>query len=289
MLLEEITPFLRIANFSRMTAQGQFNDQWLRFPDVRLFYILAGKGEILLKNGVFPLHRGSIVLIPAGTEYMWHVDAVDHYAINFDYTQHFSSCQRAFHSMLNPECAMRSRPEILEKIVFEDAVELNTPLYLRNAISLEESFRSLTTEFHLHDAYSALLLSTLLKSLLIRIVQKKKNDIFLQEDQTSLLIRQVIEFITRHFDQNISNVRIAEEFSFNPSYLNRVFCQYTGVRMHEFLLHYRLDYAMELLSDHQLSVEEIAQLSGFRSISHFSKTFKKRLGKNPTEFREKKS
>ena len=56
--------------------------------------------------------------------------------------------------------------------------------------------------------------------------------------------------------------------------------------IHAFLLEQRLVLAMEKLKTETTSVGEIALSCGFTDIPHFTKIFKKHVGKTPGEYRK---
>jgi len=51
----------------------------------------------------------------------------------------------------------------------------------------------------------------------------------------------------------------------------------------DFIKMVRLDYALELLKNHNYSVTEVSEQCGFSSIGYFSTVFKKHFGKTPNE------
>ena len=85
----------------------------------------------------------------------------------------------------------------------------------------------------------------------------------------------------------MTNEIIGDYFHFNPSYLNRIFKENTGDTLHNFLVRYRINLAMDLLHTTNLPVNEVASTVGFSDIPHFIKSFKKSTGKTPGEYRLK--
>jgi AraC-like DNA-binding protein len=59
----------------------------------------------------------------------------------------------------------------------------------------------------------------------------------------------------------------------------------TGSSLHQYLLNYRISMAIELIESTYGSITDIAYQVGFKDISHFSKYFKKKTGRAPSEFR----
>ena len=150
---------------------------------------------------------------------------------------------------------------------------------------LEETFRFIITEFYLNTEFCKPLISATLKALILRILSEKRGNTA-KKDNNPDRIRSIIEYIALNYDKEITNTKIAEEFCYNPSYINRVFRENTGMGIHKFLINYRINSAIELLSNKNLSVFAVALSVGFTDISHFSKMFKKKTGKSPADYRK---
>lgn len=58
----------------------------------------------------------------------------------------------------------------------------------------------------------------------------------------------------------------------------------TGQTPAVFFRTYKLNRAAELIKEHRYTISEISDLTGFSSLSHFSRSFKKQFGTNPTSF-----
>lgn len=284
MLLKEIYPFVRQAVIGRLTSDNTRNTYThLKARDYRIFYIVSGSGEMVISGQSYPLSPCTIILLPSGTEYMWKVSYISYYAINFDYTHNFSHLNKTFHTSLSKGF---SDVDILEKICFYDALLLNDTVFIQNGSALENTFKMLVTEFHLGGELCDEVVSHIAKALILQIVRIKNSNFLAISSKNESLIANIIEYITSNYHKNINNEKIALKFNFNPSYLNRIFRQQTGISMHKFLLNYRINTAMEMMSNHNITLEEIASLTGFSSLSHFSKTFKKITGIPPSNQRQ---
>jgi signal transduction histidine kinase/DNA-binding response OmpR family regulator/ligand-binding sensor domain-containing protein len=58
----------------------------------------------------------------------------------------------------------------------------------------------------------------------------------------------------------------------------------TGINPNTFFKTYKLNRAAELLAEGKMNISEIADLTGFSTLSHFSASFKKQFGKSPSEW-----
>lgn len=58
----------------------------------------------------------------------------------------------------------------------------------------------------------------------------------------------------------------------------------TGEPPSVFFKTYKLNRAAELIREHRYTLSEISDMTGFSSLSHFSRSFKKQFGVPPTSF-----
>ncbi|WP_186754145.1 two-component regulator propeller domain-containing protein [Echinicola salinicaeni] len=82
------------------------------------------------------------------------------------------------------------------------------------------------------------------------------------------------------FDVNM----LCKELGTSRTQLYRKFKGHEGETVSSFIKEIKLNRAHQLLSKGELSIAEVHQLSGFKSASHFSKSFQSRYGKTPSDF-----
>ena len=97
-------------------------------------------------------------------------------------------------------------------------------------------------------------------------------------------INQIIE--ERYCELDCSVVTIAQEVGLSTTYIGRIYKHYSFKTISESISAARMEHARRLLrDDRRMSVEQVAQRSGFSSSSYFSKTFRKENGMTPNEYR----
>lgn len=102
-------------------------------------------------------------------------------------------------------------------------------------------------------------------------------------------VRIVKDYVEAHLHEKISLSTMAGQIRMSPYHFGRLFKQSTGLSPHQYLMEQRILKAKELLADHRLTIAEISQWSGFNSRAHFTTTFRKRVGKTPSEYRLKET
>lgn len=97
---------------------------------------------------------------------------------------------------------------------------------------------------------------------------------------------KIAGYMREHYNENISVDALAEAAHLSKYHFIRRFKKYYGSTPHEYMVLCRIDNAKNLLINTETTIEEIAEICGFSSLSAFSLCFKNSVGINPTEFRK---
>jgi YesN/AraC family two-component response regulator len=98
-------------------------------------------------------------------------------------------------------------------------------------------------------------------------------------------IEKGLVFMQDHFAEAITLADVAREAGLSRFHFCRLFHHETGLPFHEYLHHLRVTHAKALLANHRLSVTEVAYTVGFNDLSHFDRTFRRKVGRSPSEYR----
>lgn len=100
-------------------------------------------------------------------------------------------------------------------------------------------------------------------------------------------IAKIISFLNDHYKEQLRIETIAAEISMNTSAFCRYFREKTGKSCIEYIQDLRIGHACRLLIETSHDIFQISIECGFNTICHFNKTFKKRTGISPSEYRNK--
>lgn len=95
----------------------------------------------------------------------------------------------------------------------------------------------------------------------------------------------ITDYINAHFAEDLRLEDISSLAGFSKYHFSRLFRQYTDASFYKYLNKKRIEHAKTLLLDPQLTVTEVATLSGFSSLSAFLRMFKQLNKCTPREFR----
>ncbi|WP_197046765.1 AraC family transcriptional regulator [Oceanobacillus salinisoli] len=96
----------------------------------------------------------------------------------------------------------------------------------------------------------------------------------------------IAEYIQENYMNRITIDSIAAALNISKSYVSHVFKEMTGFTIMEYVMGSRLTQAKYLLeAEPRKALKEIANESGFESVSHFSRYFKSKVGVTAKEYR----
>ena len=98
-------------------------------------------------------------------------------------------------------------------------------------------------------------------------------------------VRKVIEFISKNYSGKISISDIASYIGLDRSYLYVIFNRFMNISPQNFLINYRVERAVDLMQNPELTIGDISRSVGYEDPFQFSKIFKKIKGVSPSEFR----
>lgn len=98
------------------------------------------------------------------------------------------------------------------------------------------------------------------------------------------IMHLVIPYMQQHFMEDINIEDMARQFGYSKSRLTHLFQEQLHMTFTKFLNALRCRYAATLLRSQEYTVVDIAEMSGFSSVSTFYRVFKRIYGLAPLEY-----
>lgn len=101
----------------------------------------------------------------------------------------------------------------------------------------------------------------------------------------SELSQEIIRYLERNCDREVSLQEIADQLGFNKNYICAVFKRDSGMTIGSCQTAIRIRRAAELISFSDMSLSQVAAATGFVNPSHFNRIFKKVVKISPGQYR----
>ena len=114
----------------------------------------------------------------------------------------------------------------------------------------------------------------------------QKRPVIVRGALAPLQQRLATQMLRERLIEGVSINELAEACGLSAGALARGFKKSTGVSPHQWLLSRRVDLALDLMADTDVSLAEIAFNAGFSDQSHFSRVFTQKMGLAPGAWRK---
>lgn len=102
-------------------------------------------------------------------------------------------------------------------------------------------------------------------------------------------LQKAVAYIHTNLDQNISIRQLASQIHVSKNLLYRRFHQKFGCTIGEYINKKRVEQSLDLLSNTNMTMEEISQFVGFSSASYYTRNFKKQMGITPLKYKKQRN
>ena len=101
---------------------------------------------------------------------------------------------------------------------------------------------------------------------------------------SSLVLNKAASYIAANIRDPLRISQVSHVCGVSESYLYKVFSSALGLSPKEYILNCKMEYAIQLLKENNMTVTQIARELGFSNPNHFSNAFFKVTGKRPSEY-----
>ncbi len=108
-----------------------------------------------------------------------------------------------------------------------------------------------------------------------------------QPAKENLVIRELVDYITEHYQEDISLDHLASMVGLSKEYMCTIFKKEMGETIIHFLTVIRIGHAKMFLKEYpEKHAVEIGRMCGYESPSYFGKVFKQVVGMSPEQYRK---
>lgn len=115
---------------------------------------------------------------------------------------------------------------------------------------------------------------------------RKSSAHTVSEGKNIVRLKRMISYLQTHYREKITLEQLAAEINICPGECCRFFKKHMQQSIFDYLLDYRIQQSLPLLSG-DCSVTEAGEQCGFSSAAYFTKVFRQRMGCSPKEYRKR--
>ena len=131
-----------------------------------------------------------------------------------------------------------------------------------------------------------LLLSRACNDTVVALLQRHMSAFETIRKESRFDLESIDRYIDRHLSQKISVAQLAGSVFLGESQFHNLFKEQMGITPHQYVLGKRIDMAKQLIQQGQLSLGQVAELTGFSGQSTFTHTFTRLQGLSPSQYKK---
>lgn len=278
-------------NFSLLNVDYvKLNEKWnynsVISPYFRIYYIDAGEGFVSTKQEKIKLEQGYLYIIPSFT--LCHLSCDSFLS---QYFLHFfeESAENLSLFELNRK-VIKIKAKEIDIVNFKRLLQINPgrginrsdnpSVYEKNTFYKDYQELNNNVNDSVYFETQGILLQMISRFLNAQIFKTKNSDPIPSK------ILEAVRYIQINLKDNITVNQLANRANLQKDYFSRLFFKYTGQRPLTYLHEKRIEHAQYLIATTALTFNEIAEKTGFESLPHFSKIFKKITSLAPNQYRK---
>lgn len=264
--------YIDIQHYSK--AGESFQTHW--HEHFEFIYVLNGVLSVTCNSEVITAEKGeTLILNPYDIHYYQSLtNDVDYYCILFD----LSILKSIYIDSIDLEFIT---PLINNQIIFENKMKYQK--------SLEINLSNLHYEYHNQKTAYKLAIKAHLYDLIVFLY--RNNNYHVVKDESGVnsksnltLVKDILTYLHLNFSEDINIENLASEFNLSYHYLPRIFKDYTGRTIIQYVTTLRIEASLNYLENSDYSITEIASIVGYKDANYFSRTFKKVMNVSPRQF-----
>jgi len=276
-----------LLNVDSVKLDSRWNYKNIVSPYHRIYYISGGEGEISHFEKKLKLEGGCLYIIPSFT--LCNLvcdDFLDQYFVQF-----FEESSDGMSLFADNRSIFKVQAREIDVLNFQRLVHINPGRGINRSddpkIYEKDVYYKEYQELN-HQQSNAQFLET--QGILLQLIARfAQPEILARKERQHIPVKilDTISHIVVSLHLPLSVKSLASRVHQNSEYFSRLFQQYTGSRPLAYITEKRIERAQYLIMTSRSKYTDIAQQTGFESLSHFSRTFKKITGMNPGEYKKR--
>ncbi|MBD3922329.1 helix-turn-helix transcriptional regulator [Paenibacillus sp. PR3] len=243
-----------------------------------IYYLMSGQRSFFIKDRTIAMEEGDVVIVSPN---------IVHRTINAAMPEHERLIVNILPSFIGmTDSTLSTVPDVLQPLTEREYLVVR--LSLHDRVTIDGLAEAIIREIREKKSGFEMFAQTLVQQLLILCCRHAEQGSTTPVASPSAMherISEIAQYINRHYMDELSLQRVADQFYISPYYLSRFFKEATGFTFVEYLNSVRIKEAKKLLEQTPTKVSLIARKVGFGSVTHFGRVFKAVTGRAPLFYR----
>lgn len=240
-----------------------------------------GSGNLLVEENVIPYKGGITTIIPQNIPHstVSDVDGICKWEYLFIDIENFIRQEMQFKRLL-PE-------EVIKRIDKQSYV-----IHWNENKTLTTLIRNILDEYRDKRPYYKEAVNGYLRALvieLLRISEEMNSSMTMDEKRNNNYVEQSIQYIAKHYAEEIKMYDIASACGLSESHFRRIFEESMSMKPLDYVNMIRIDKACELIQNENYDMDEVSVRVGYETHSTFFRNFKKLTGKTPYQWKKEET
>lgn len=247
---------------------------------IEIAYTVSGEAIHTLNGVSKPLNAGDYVIVNPGDIHGYEITGNEPYSV--------------INCILNAKFLYSSAKEnTFRECLANPLLNFTTS----NLSFAPESFAFTDSDPYMRSLFEALMYEynqkkykyrTICRNILNIIILNSARKLSQVSQSTFQLSEYMKDYISMHYTEENLLQKMSEEINYSSAYMSIKFKKDTGITFKEFLQTVRMDTAITLLNETNMSVQEVAAAVGYKDMNHFYKIFKKIKNSTPSQHKPKR-
>lgn len=243
---------------------------------IEIMYVQKGQCVVDIQDVSYPMKEGHFVILDAAVPHkLWVEEGLPCSMFNIEFVLQESENFPAIGEII------RRCNGVIELLQSEHPY-----FFAKDGGGISSVFKHLISELEYPHEDGGILVQLLLSELLIKISRCIREANREHHKADSAYVKKAIDYIRKHYEDDIRVQDIADSVNINVSYLQRLFKISQNCSLVDYLTHYRLDQAKIILANTNIPIIDVCNHVGIGSRQYFTYLFKKHTGFTPKEYRQ---
>ena len=242
---------------------------------IELLYFYDGKGEVWVNGTATKVSEGSLVIISSNMAHNVVLkEATEYICIKFSPSVLYEN--EPF--FINLKYALPFMSDIQQYVFSHEEIK---------GTAIKSLVEEIMDEWkRMEYGFELAIRSAILKIFLVVIRLWHDNGETAERMKLSPEMKTAIAYISENYS-TATEKQVADICNFSYNYFSRIFKETIGKSFKDYIMDVKLSQAEKMLLSSKMSITEIAEKTGFSSISHFIARFKDLKGVTPNGYRRK--